>query len=225
MIMKKSLLVVLTAIAMECMAQPIAPAGCGGVIPLRITNTSKFVMNGIPDTVYLPISGSVNIRANYNNNCKLLIPNLAIDWIRNDTLVASGTPTYNIGINGYSILTVSTPGVYKTFFKGYYNSPADPGSDLLYVLPAQSTGVVELNRSKFRIYPNPARNNFIIERDDQVDRMNIRIYNSFGEMVLETEYETPKAWINTNGLAEGIYFLVLTDLHGATMVEKMIIQN
>ena len=49
---------------------------CQGVHAVPFTSTIQTSWGPLPDTVYLTISGTLTIRANYNYNCQIQIPNL-----------------------------------------------------------------------------------------------------------------------------------------------------
>ncbi len=63
------------------------------------------------------------------------------------------------------------------------------------------------NENEIKIYPNPSNGDFFVETNGVATK--IEMYNSLGEKVLKTEIQS-KTFINENKLANGIYFLKMT---------------
>ncbi|WP_426431908.1 T9SS type A sorting domain-containing protein [Winogradskyella sp. HB-48] len=59
----------------------------------------------------------------------------------------------------------------------------------------------EQNITDFRIYPNPTKNQFIVQSVNPYDLRNVNVYDNLGKLVL-TSKETI---INTSGLSSGLY--------------------
>jgi hypothetical protein len=64
------------------------------------------------------------------------------------------------------------------------------------------------NSSLFNYFPNPA-DQLITIRSNELNNAEIRVYNSIGELVYETNEHTNASvvTINTQQFAEGIYFI------------------
>jgi hypothetical protein len=71
------------------------------------------------------------------------------------------------------------------------------------------SGTKVISKSTFKIYPNPADNNLIIERENASIYQNIQIYNYQGQMVVNEifTYGLSKISIDTSILINGIYYL------------------
>lgn len=181
--MKMLLLNMFVFCAIFLRGQTIQSLACTGVHAEPLGST--FIPSTYSvDTVYLPTSGILAIQANFNFNCKSVINPLVIDWVHNNVLIATATPTYNMGVDGYSTLTINQPGTYKAFFKGYYSSPTDSlGVTRLIVKNTISTGINYTSlKNNFKIYPNPTVNDITIEFDSEIKFIRHSVYDIVGKM-------------------------------------------
>ncbi len=196
-------------------------AGCGGVQAVPGNCTLNFGYNNIADTVYLPNTGGLVIRANFDGNCILIVNPLIVDWYCNGTLVATGTPTFNAGVNGgYSLLTINTPGTYTTAFGGY-----GPGGHKLVVLAASATGIEENFSKSFKLFPNPVKNYFTIDFKNEIENLSVSLFNSIGEKVFSEKVSGNSATINVSDLSDGVYFVKLQNSQGMSYLKKIIVSK
>ena len=77
--------------------------------------------------------------------------------------------------------------------------------------------------SSFKIFPNPTRSSFSIERDSNSSniKMNLQLLNIFGEVVYSKILEANKNIVNFE-LAAGIYFVKIID-EESKMIKKLIV--
>ncbi len=119
-----------------------------------------------------------------------------------------------IGGAGHLRVTVSPSCVTVDFVRAYL--PADTLSGVHHnreiafsysIGTCQTTGIKEESKSSaMEVYPNPATNNLNIllpEEIDELDHFVISMYNSFGQMVLQTS----SIKIDLSTLPNGLYFL------------------
>ena len=67
--------------------------------------------------------------------------------------------------------------------------------------------------SKFSIYPNPAKSQFVIQLKEGLQLENVNIYNQFGQLISSTK----SFIVNTNSLSTGLYYVKIgTDKGKAT---------
>ncbi|MBI3512101.1 MAG: T9SS type A sorting domain-containing protein [Bacteroidetes bacterium] len=74
---------------------------------------------------------------------------------------------------------------------------------------ATVTGVIENNSANFsfRIFPNPALNEFVVELPANISFANIRIYNSIGEICFAAQTANTTNHIDVTDLSAGLYFV------------------
>jgi hypothetical protein len=61
----------------------------------------------------------------------------------------------------------------------------------------------------FKIYPNPVKNNFVIENESNMKQGNMQIFDINGRELLQQKITTIKTEIDISSLAKGIYFVKL----------------
>jgi uncharacterized protein (TIGR02145 family) len=67
----------------------------------------------------------------------------------------------------------------------------------------------ENNNSKIKIYPNPATDNIIID-NLYSQNLNLSIYNTFGQLLLQNEISQNKIEIDVSTLSSGLYIIKVT---------------
>lgn len=74
------------------------------------------------------------------------------------------------------------------------------------ITTAFGTGLEEINKVWFNIYPNPVHDELALEMSEPAG--SIRIYSSTGELLFnEKRNQSQTLKVNTSGLAEGLYYL------------------
>ncbi|MES2516005.1 MAG: T9SS type A sorting domain-containing protein [Bacteroidota bacterium] len=86
-------------------------------------------------------------------------------------------------------------------------------------------GVVELDdKHKFKIYPNPAKEQLTIEADiKRSDQTVINIYNIMGEIVLSEKISSGETAVNTSTLKNGTYLYRIIIDGNIAKADKLII--
>jgi hypothetical protein len=76
-----------------------------------------------------------------------------------------------------------------------------------------------------QIYPNPAKNEVIIEMGEiQNGEKVVVFYNATGQMVISNKYfDTKPVKIDISGLKKGLYFVELKTENGNSRTTKLII--
>ena len=87
------------------------------------------------------------------------------------------------------------------------------------------TALPELQqKNEVKIYPNPAKDYFIIENDKNTD-WNVGIYSMYGELVQSTFLaKNTRQEIATTGLSAGLYFVQLSSNKG-TFGQKILVRE
>lgn len=81
----------------------------------------------------------------------------------------------------------------------------------------------ELLESKISIYPNPVIDNIYIKGIKQ--KVNVKIFNQLGQVVIQKTINPQNNSINLNNLTNGIYFLNVTNLNNGIIYHSKIIKN
>lgn len=89
-----------------------------------------------------------------------------------------------------------------------------------------SVGIDEIKANKFiKAFPNPSDGNFVIGFYENIEDGIMKIYNSFGEMVLEQSiFNTTKTVVQLKNCPDGAYCMQINDGH-QTYFKKVIIKN
>ncbi len=113
-----------------------------------------------------------------------------------------------------------TPGNYPQYF--------GPQGDVQYVFNytrcVRTVADASLEESQllhFNIFPNPAKNRFMISADEVLE--TITVYSALGERVMEIEPQPNKTIVDAGNLPNGIYFVNIAAENGATARTKIII--
>ena len=79
------------------------------------------------------------------------------------------------------------------------------------------------NEVAFSVYPNPANSRISIQ--SEFSPQKIRLYNSLGMLVFETDNSEKYQSISTQTLADGMYFLHIEWMDGRIHSERLAIQH
>jgi len=117
----------------------------------------------------------------------------------------------------------------KTGIAANYPQYFGPQGDVVYVFnytrcvrdAGISTNIEEESNIKFNIYPNPAKEQFIINSSDQVK--TICLYNTVGAKVLEVMPTQKKTIINTSELTNGLYLVKIQAADGSIVNDRITI--
>lgn len=82
--------------------------------------------------------------------------------------------------------------------------------------------VIGTNKNELKVYPNPSNGFFIIEDEENILK-NIKLYNSYGQLIFTSESRELKTTVTTKSLAKGVYFLQVQG-DGVRFAQKIIIE-
>ena len=141
--------------------------------------------------------------------------NINNDWIQIGTTINGNASNDNFG----SSLSLSASGNTVVIgANGYDGNGIDAGHVRVYDLSA----VLSTNEymfSQFKIYPNPAKDQFTIELNTSLELQKVNIYSNLGQFIQSSQEHT----IVTSNLASGIYYIeVITNKGKAT--KKLILK-
>lgn len=110
--------------------------------------------------------------------------------------------------SGFMFLTYQAPAI-NTLIDTVYIIKYGKGSNL--------SGVNEIKASQtanIQIFPNPGKNNIHLIMNEGLpnrQKLNFRLYNQMGMLMMESTINNEKSSINTSGLPAGIYFYEISD--------------
>ncbi|MFZ4401296.1 MAG: T9SS type A sorting domain-containing protein [Bacteroidales bacterium] len=116
-----------------------------------------------------------------------------------------------IGGTGHLRVTVSPACVKVDFVRAYL--PADTLTGLhhngevafSYTIGNCSTSISEKSFMEVNLFPNPAKDNLYVQIPENIDNYLIKLYNAFGQMLLQTKSTN----IDLHDFSNGIYILSL----------------
>ncbi len=89
-----------------------------------------------------------------------------------------------------------------------------------------TTGLLNWNLMQLRCYPNPAKEQVVIETGNPVSDGMLTFYNAAGVVVYEEKLNHPslgRQYINTSAWAAGVYYYQLISASGHTPVGKLVV--
>lgn len=82
------------------------------------------------------------------------------------------------------------------------------------------TGIEEIKKNDFNIFPNPANNNFVITSPNNKIE-TLKVFDTFGKLILQKQINSGNTILNAESWSSGIYFLQIYDGEN-TIVKKLI---
>ena len=145
------------------------------------------------------------------------VPPLQYNWSWGDgTFSTTAYPTHTYSTSGnYKIcLTIiDSVGCTTTYCDSSYLQK-DPNAIIsVQVIPQGTLGISSLLSDKIKIYPNPAKENLIIELTESNISQNstISIYNIQGQLCRQIISNQPKTEVDINDLSTGLYVIKLNN--------------
>ncbi len=115
----------------------------------------------------------------------------------------NNSPVYSHGI--YFIANSSISEYYFKVIGLDTNTHCKTRVDVTVYVDPCITNIEKIREQRLlKIYPNPTKNYFFIETENQVD---VEIYNQLGQLVFKNNFESGKYEMRLSGLASGLYFL------------------
>ncbi len=143
--------------------------------------------------------------------------NINLNWQSNDDLRSTGFVSYSIKQKQHLSIGTQLKNVAGIYFD--YNAPVITNQTLNTI--ARSTGIKEITRDNFVMYPNPAHSELTVGLND-VSAINI--YDLQGRL-MKKELVTPGTTlkkINIEELVNGLYLIELEKMGGGISVKKFI---
>jgi hypothetical protein len=126
--------------------------------------------------------------------------------------------------NGYSVIAGATFQNYTPLASGNYAVQVTQGScyDTSACTYINILGINSVQNSNLNIYPNPVKDQLVIENNGIEKNLSIEIFNSTGEIVLH-QLLFDQTILKTNELPSGIYLVKIVSVNN--IILKKIIKN
>lgn len=98
----------------------------------------------------------------------------------------------------------------------------NPGFDVICEINSSVLNTVELNPTEISIYPNPAKDYFIIDSPEKIEE--IKVYDANGRLVYASSNKQLNIQIPTSDWAVGVYWVQI-NISQERRIEKLIVQQ
>lgn len=136
-----------------------------------------------------------------------------------DTYGEEGNPDYELADVNYN--SNGSIGDASITIKVY--EQGNPSNFTEFTL-SKTTGLSNLNVNNISIYPNPAKNHFILKVSENIVGSNLLITNLLGKVILKHEIRSKKETINIASFDKGIYFYSILKGNNIIETKKLIIK-
>src|SRR5690606_10464688 len=130
----------------------------------------------------------------------------------NVTNIAANLPANNLLMDIY----VSDNYVYAVTDKDVYRYKTEEGTI--------DISKVSYDKSNFKIYPNPSSEIICIQANEIIHNGKAQLFDLSGKLVLEQKMTGNTMFIETKGIASGIYVIKISDGQ-ITSSQRVVIQN
>ncbi|MBI1837377.1 MAG: S8 family peptidase [Flavobacteriia bacterium] len=174
------------------------------------TNTISVSNPGEYSTIYYFNSGCILYdTVIVNQNIVLPIPIVTV--INNSTLISDNQINYQWSINGINVIGANSQS-YIVTQNGNYNVSVTSSDNCVSTSETVfiTGSLKELNSSSITIYPNPTRDEFMIESNILIS--NLKVIDSKGKETILCPIQENKYTLNN--LSSGVYYLEIQSLTG-----------
>jgi len=74
------------------------------------------------------------------------------------------------------------------------------------------------------LYPNPNTGEFFISIDGSLKAVELRIYNSLGELIMKNNLTEIKSRVDTRAFSHGIYYITLSSQWEIIFSQKLLME-
>lgn len=93
----------------------------------------------------------------------------------------------------------------------------------LAIFGDQPLSTEDFSKNNFAVFPNPAKENLVINSKNTIENLNLKIFSTEGRLIRTQNLDFYKhASIDVSNLSNGIYFLNIEDERGRVEVKKFI---
>lgn len=140
------------------------------------------------------------------------------------TLTASGASTYSWSNGANTSSIVVTPTTTSTYW--VYSNNANGCSNSLFTQSVNICSGINENvwRNSVKLYPNPSKGIFKIELNEKIEKPEVEIYNSIGQLIYKNSLKENTSSIDISKFSSGYYYAVITSKGEKIYKEKIIIE-
>lgn len=140
------------------------------------------------------------------------------------TLTASGASTYSWSNGATTSSIVVTPTTTTTYW--VYSNNANGCSNALFTQSVNICSGINENEwsNVIKLFPNPSKGIFKIELNEKIEKPEIEIYNSIGQLIFKNSLKENTNSIDISKFAAGYYYAVITSKGEKIYKEKIIIE-
>jgi hypothetical protein len=190
-----------------------------------VTNPSTGNYNVVVTNACGTTSTSISVTTTPGPTVSVLSSSNSICSGQSATLTASGAASYSWNTGPTTSVIIVSP-TTTTTYTVVGTSTNNCKATVAFTQTVTVCSFVKNNTSRsfdFVIYPNPARSNISVRTNPTLGPVDVKIFNSIGQMVLtENNYQSDKA-IQINDLARGIYFVSVKLGENEISVQKLIV--
>jgi hypothetical protein len=132
-------------------------------------------------------------------------------WYRNDTLI-NGADS--------AIFTATESGVYRV---EAVNANSCTSTSDEFLITVTVSVIADAAFANLKIYPNPAKGQFVIELSDLSGNTNVVVSDMSGRVVLQQKLSNSTTYFDVSAFSKGVYALVIKDERNES-VRRLIIE-
>jgi len=191
----------------------IAALGPGSFYPVTGVVANRNV--GIAEMRGMPVGEASLLDANFSDN----IAEIGSDWKSFNMT----TFTYELDDSLSFFVEDLSGNTHQIWFTGFEGSST--GNIEFVQRQVGFVGIDEtsVQKNDFNLYPNPAKNNVMVEIANQAGNATISVYDFTGKMVKNQMVNSPLEVINISNLSSGIYIMSLESEYGIS-TQKLIVE-
>ena len=165
-----------------------------------------WAQDGVPGFQFRMISDNGGV-AEYSYEIGTQEPIITSQWVQ-----------VSIPMSYFTNLGFSSANFYQWKGEAFMQVVTDPG--IVYIdniiLTLNPLSVDEFNTSSFKVYPNPAKENWTITGNSVINK--VIVYDVLGKVVKEFVSDVNEVKISTSGMNSGVYFAKIEGLNGSETI-------
>ncbi len=140
------------------------------------------------------------------------------------TLSASGSTTYTWSTSATGSSIVVTPTVTTNYIVWSTNANGCGSASLTQTVTVCNSLNEDVISRTIKLFPNPSRGIFKIELNEKIEKPEIEIYNSIGQLIYKNLLKEGTNSIDISKFASGYYYSVITSKGEKIHSEKIIVE-
>jgi hypothetical protein len=119
-------------------------------------------------------------------------------------------------------IAAEAPMKARAVYQHFVNSTALPNADCNNVPKLEPT---QIEKPRFKVYPNPTPNQIVLVSEDGIQAYHWTLFTATGVLIKEGKSESLSETIDTQGLANGIYFICIKEKGIVTTTVKVVVMK